>query len=58
MRLGPVRIDILGGDEFRSGFDEGGLLRGVSAKRSVPASERAASMRTARTGSPSSGAIA
>ena len=59
MRLRPVGIDHLGGDELRSGLDQGRLLRsGVNAKRSVPASTRAASMRTVRTGSLSRGAIA
>jgi hypothetical protein len=39
MRLGPVRIDILGGDEFRSGFDKGGLLRVQRAIRTVGADD-------------------
>ena len=26
IRLGPVGIDLLGGDELRGGFDQGGLL--------------------------------
>jgi len=42
MRLWPLCVDHLRGNEFCGGFDEGGLLPGVSASRSVPANSRAA----------------
>ena len=58
MRLGPLGIDHLGSDQFAVGAVQGSRCAGVSACGSTPASARAASMRTARTGSLSSGAAA
>ena len=58
MCLRPVGIDHLCRDELCRGLTKAVCCSGISAKRSVPANARAASMRTVRTGSLSSGAVA